>query len=83
VAHGGGQREQYVQTDIATYWRYAETYTLCDNYFTDVASQSEPNHLILIAASSPVIDNASWRRNRSGDLWESFDFQAPPRLSPP
>jgi phospholipase C len=63
VAHGGGQREQYVQTDIATYWRYAETYTLCDNYFTYVASQSEPNHLFLIAASSPVIDNASRRRN--------------------
>ncbi len=35
---------------------------MCDNYFTDVASQSEPNHLMLIAADSPVIDNASAHR---------------------
>jgi phospholipase C len=43
--------------------RYAQQYTLCDNYFTEVASQSEPNHLMLIAAASPVA-----RRNR-GRCW--------------
>ncbi len=35
---------------------------MCDNYFTDVASQSEPNHLFLIAADSPLIDNSSCSR---------------------
>jgi phospholipase C len=58
----GGLRLQYGRRTIPIYWRYAETYTLCDNYFTDVASQSEPNHLHLIAADSPVIDNSSPNR---------------------
>jgi hypothetical protein len=52
-------RQQYIQDDIPAYWAYAQQYTLCDNYFTDVASQSEPNHLMLIAADAPLIDNAS------------------------
>src|SRR6202022_23683 len=49
---------QYGKKDIPAYWAYAQNYALCDNYFTDVASQSEPNHLHLIAADSPVIENA-------------------------
>ncbi len=40
----------------------AQQYVLCDQYFTDVASESEPNHLFLIAADSPVIDNSSAAR---------------------
>ena len=64
-AHGGhgGVQEQYKKADIPAYWAYAEQYALCDNYFTDVASQSEPNHLFLIAADSPVIDNSTNHRN--------------------
>src|SRR5881296_2352102 len=58
----GAVRLQYTQRDIPLYWAYAQKYTLCDNYFTDVASQSEPNHLMLIAADSPIIDNASPHR---------------------
>jgi phospholipase C len=58
----GGINQQYTQQDIAAYWAFAQQYTLCDNYFTDVASQSEPNHLFLIAADSPVIDNSSSHR---------------------
>lgn len=58
----GGVRQQYKQSNIGPYWSYAQQYTLCDNYFTDVAGQSEPNHLFLIAADSPIIDNASPRR---------------------
>jgi phospholipase C len=58
----GAVHLQYTKTDIPTYWAYAQQYTLCDNYFTDVASQSEPNHLMLIAADSPIIDNASPNR---------------------
>jgi phospholipase C len=61
-AHGGGLREQYGKADIPAYWALAQQYGLCDNYFTDVASQSEPNHLYLIAADSPVIDNSTQAR---------------------
>lgn len=50
-------REQYQQADISQYWAYAQQFTLCDNFFTDVASDSTPNHLMLIAAGSPVINN--------------------------
>src|SRR5579863_282431 len=30
-------REQYQQADIGSYWSYAQQFTLCDNFFTDVA----------------------------------------------
>lgn len=63
VAHGGGVKQQYKKADISAYWAFAQQYVLCDHYFTDVASQSEPNHLFLIAADSPVIDNSTSRRN--------------------
>src|ERR1039457_41677 len=53
---------QYKQTDIPAYFAYARQFTLCDNYFTEVASQSEPNHLMLIAADSPLIDDPSSSR---------------------
>ncbi len=53
-------REQYQQADIAQYWAYAQQYALCDNFYTDVASDSTPNHLMLIAADSPVINNPSF-----------------------
>ncbi len=55
--------QQYSQKDIPTYFSYASQFTLCDNYFTEVASQSEPNHLMLIAAASPVIDDTSKSRS--------------------
>jgi len=58
----GAVKQQYKQADIPVYFSYAQQYTLCDNYFTEVASQSEPNHLMLIAADSPVIDNESKSR---------------------
>ncbi|HWY76140.1 MAG TPA: alkaline phosphatase family protein [Verrucomicrobiae bacterium] len=53
---------QYKEADIPAYFAYARQFTLCDNYFTEVASQSEPNHLMLIAADSPVIDDTSASR---------------------
>lgn len=61
-AQGGGVAQGYAKGDIGAYWAYAQQYVLCDNYFTDVASQSEPNHLFLIAADSPLIDNSSAHR---------------------
>src|SRR2546428_9050404 len=50
-------REQFVEQDIPAYFAYARQFTLCDNYFTDVAGPSTPNHLMLISADSPVIVN--------------------------
>jgi len=55
-------KQQYQESDIPAYFAYARQFTLCDNYFTEVASQSEPNHLMLIAAASPIIDNSSATR---------------------
>jgi phospholipase C len=50
-------REQFVEQDVPGYFDYARKFTLCDNYFTDVAGPSTPNHLMVVAADSPVIDN--------------------------
>lgn len=55
----GAVRQQYKEADIPVYFAYARQFTLCDNYFTEVASQSEPNYLMVIAANSPIIDNSS------------------------
>src|SRR5436309_12129943 len=51
--------EQFVEHDIPAYFAYARQFTLCDNYFTDVAGPSTPNHLMLITADSPIINNPS------------------------
>jgi phospholipase C len=48
---------QYGRKDIAPYFRLAEQFTLCDNYFSEVAGPSTPNHLMLICADSPFINN--------------------------
>jgi len=58
----GAVKQQYREADIPAYFAAARQFTLCDNYFTDIASQSEPNHLMLIAADSPIIDNSSPHR---------------------
>ena len=50
-------RVQFQEQDIPRYWQYGSQFTLCDNYFTDVAGPSTPNHLMLIMADSPLIDN--------------------------
>ena len=54
-------RQQYDQPNIPNYWRYAQQFTLCDRYFTDVAGPSTPNHLMVIAADSPIINNPHYR----------------------
>lgn len=50
-------RAQFREADIPAYFAYARDFTLCDQYFTDVAGPSTPNHLMLIAADSPLIEN--------------------------
>jgi len=73
----GAVRQQYHESDIPAYFAYARQFTLCDNYFTEVASQSEPNHLMLIAAASPIIDNSSAKR-RSYQPQAPFDIPSLP-----
>jgi phospholipase C len=48
---------QYGQKDIPGYWDFARRFTLCDNYFSEVAGPSTPNHLMLICADAPIINN--------------------------
>jgi phospholipase C len=53
-------RVSFPQSDVPHYWGYADQFTLCDNYFTEVAGPSTPNHLMLIMADSAgLIDNPS------------------------
>lgn len=61
---------QYVENDIPTYFDYGRKYTLCDNYFTEVAGPSTPNHLMLICADAPIINNPSHLYNpRPADMY--------------
>src|SRR5712664_1784423 len=53
----GMHKVQYVEADIPPYFKLAQQYTLCDNYFSEVAGPSTPNHLMLIAADAPIINN--------------------------
>src|SRR6266849_3731247 len=48
---------QYVEEDIPGYFALGRQYTLCDNYFSEVAGPSTPNHLMLICADAPIINN--------------------------
>ena len=48
---------QYVEKDIPAYFALARQYTLCDHYFSEVAGPSTPNHLMLICADAPIINN--------------------------
>lgn len=50
-------RIQYAKRDIPEYFALAERFTLCDNYFSEVAGPSTPNHLMLICADAPIINN--------------------------
>jgi phospholipase C len=57
--HGGRLDEfpalgqvQYTQADIQPYWKYASRFGLSDNFFTSVATSSQPNHIAMIAAQS-------------------------------
>src|SRR5256885_7249544 len=54
-------RTQYSESEIPAYFAYARQFTLCDRYFTEVAGPSTPNHLMLIAAASPIIDTPHYR----------------------
>ncbi len=68
-------RLQYGEADIPQYFAYARAFTLCDRYFTAVAGPSTPNHLMLIAADSPVINNPHRYR---GQPQQTYDLTSLP-----
>ncbi|HLZ09143.1 MAG TPA: alkaline phosphatase family protein, partial [Chloroflexota bacterium] len=43
---------QYLQSDIPIYWTYAQHFALGDNFFSSIATMSQPNHFAMIAAQS-------------------------------
>src|SRR2546421_467562 len=71
-------RVSFARHDIPHYWGYAQQYTLCDNYFTDVAGPSTPNHLMLIMADSALIDNpkANYRLSPGPPLFDQPSLPA-------
>ena len=42
----------YTQQDIPNYWNYAQQFGLSDNFFTSAATNSTPNHMMMIAAQT-------------------------------
>ena len=50
-----GNRETmgyYERQDLPRYWKAADSYVLCDRYFTSVMTESAPNHLFLVAGTA-------------------------------
>ena len=43
---------QYKKSDIPVYWAYAQHFGLGENFFTDAASSSTPNHIAMIAGQT-------------------------------
>lgn len=68
---------QYLQKDIPHYFSYAKNFTLCDNYFTDIVGPSIPNHFILIAADSPIINNP--HKSDPANLQPPYDIPSLPK----
>ena len=69
---------QYTRIDLPVYARLADTYLLWDNLFPSVMSESWPNHLYTVAASSGppsnvIINNTANAQNFS---W-GFDSNSP------
>jgi phospholipase C len=54
---------QYTSDDIPDYFSYARNYAVCDRYFSEVAGPSTPNHLMLICADAPIINNPQHQYN--------------------
>jgi phospholipase C len=49
----------YPESNAPNYWRAARSFTLCDNYFSEVRGPSHPNYLMMIAGQSPIITTPS------------------------
>ncbi len=75
IGHGAIQ-QQYTREDIPAYYAYAEQFTLCDRYFSEVGGPSDPNHLMLITADSPVVD--AFSASKSPSMRPPFDLPSLP-----
>jgi phospholipase C len=62
---------QLYPSDIPSYWRYAQTFTLTDHFFSSVASNSFPNHLFMVAAQAGGTDDVPTNlfSSRHPDRW--------------
>ena len=71
-------RVAFQQSDVPHYWSYAKQFTMCDNYHTDVTGPSTPNHLMLVMADSPLIDNpsSSYRTHPGPPLYDQPSLPA-------
>jgi phospholipase C len=49
----------YPESSAPNYWKAARSFTLCDNYFSEVRGPSHPNYLMMIAGQSPIITTPS------------------------
>jgi phospholipase C len=64
----------YNGSDLPRYWKAADQYVLCDNYYSSVMSQSAPNHLHLLAATAGGLrDNHVPGRLPFPPIFESMD----------
>ncbi|HLY76405.1 MAG TPA: alkaline phosphatase family protein [Thermoplasmata archaeon] len=46
------------RSDLPRYWALADSYVLCDRYFTSAMTESAPNHLFLVAGTNGgIIDD--------------------------
>jgi phospholipase C len=70
-------RVQYGEADIPAYFDYARRFTVCDRYFSEVAGPSTPNHLMLVCADAPIINNPSHHyRPGPGDTYHLSSLPA-------
>jgi len=61
---------QYSERQIPTYWGYARTYVLADNFFSSVMGPSFPNHLFTIFGTSfGSVDNPRHPFRIFGEKW--------------
>jgi phospholipase C len=62
---------QYHRTDVPNYWRYAQTFTLADNFFSSVVGNSFSNHLFTVAATGADVitdpNSSRWGCDASPD----------------
>jgi len=47
---------QYNQSDIPTFWSYAQQFGLGDNFFSSMESSSTPNHMSMVAGQTGGVD---------------------------
>ncbi|HZY91924.1 MAG TPA: alkaline phosphatase family protein [Thermoplasmata archaeon] len=49
---GPGTMAYFERPDLPRYWKAADSYTLCQRYFTSAMTESAPNHLFLVAGTA-------------------------------